>query len=85
MLDLRARTLEVSLQKSAARQITILNSYATEPIGLAGMSTLPTARSVVIDAHHHLWRYSAAEYEWIDDTMVSIRRDFRKLPHQRWV
>ena len=40
------------------------------------MSTLPKARSVIIDAHHHLWRYSAAEYEWIDDTMVSIRRDF---------
>jgi L-fuconolactonase len=40
------------------------------------MSTLPTARSVVIDAHHHLWRYTAAEYPWIDDSMVSIRRDF---------
>jgi L-fuconolactonase len=40
------------------------------------MTTLPTARSVVIDAHHHLWRYTAAEYDWIDDSMVSIRRDF---------
>lgn len=29
-----------------------------------------------IDAHHHFWRYSAAEYEWIDDAMASIRRDF---------
>jgi L-fuconolactonase len=40
------------------------------------MSTLPVTRSVVIDAHHHLWHYSAAEYDWIDDRMVSIRRDF---------
>jgi L-fuconolactonase len=30
----------------------------------------------VIDAHHHLWRYSAAEYEWIDDSMTKLRRDF---------
>jgi L-fuconolactonase len=32
-----------------------------------------------IDAHHHLWRYSPAEYGWIDETMEMIRRDF--LPH----
>ena len=29
-----------------------------------------------IDAHHHFWRYSPAEYGWIDDTMAAIRRDF---------
>jgi len=29
-----------------------------------------------IDAHHHLWRYSAAEYGWIDDSMSELRRDF---------
>jgi L-fuconolactonase len=36
------------------------------------MSACPSA----IDAHHHLWHYSAAEYEWIDDRMTSLRRDF---------
>jgi L-fuconolactonase len=35
-----------------------------------------SANSVVIDAHHHLWRYSAIEYEWIDDRMAALRRDF---------
>ena len=29
-----------------------------------------------IDAHHHLWHYSAEEYDWIDDGMGAIRRDF---------
>jgi L-fuconolactonase len=29
-----------------------------------------------IDAHHHFWRYTAAEYGWIDDSMASLRRDF---------
>jgi len=29
-----------------------------------------------IDAHHHLWRYSREEYEWIDDSMAMLRRDF---------
>lgn len=29
-----------------------------------------------IDAHHHLWRYSASEYGWIDETMGALRRDF---------
>jgi L-fuconolactonase len=29
-----------------------------------------------IDAHHHLWRYTQAEYDWIDDSMQVLRRDF---------
>jgi L-fuconolactonase len=29
-----------------------------------------------IDAHHHLWRYSASEYGWIDEEMAALRRDF---------
>jgi L-fuconolactonase len=29
-----------------------------------------------IDAHHHFWRYTEAEYGWIDDSMSTIRRDF---------
>ena len=30
----------------------------------------------VIDAHVHLWRYRAAELDWITDAMAAIRRDF---------
>jgi L-fuconolactonase len=40
------------------------------------VSVSQTENSRVIDAHHHLWRYSASEYEWIDDSMAPIRRDF---------
>jgi L-fuconolactonase len=29
-----------------------------------------------IDSHHHLWRYTQAEYGWIDDAMQVLRRDF---------
>ena len=29
-----------------------------------------------LDAHHHLGRYNAAEYGWIDDGMRELRRDF---------
>ena len=29
-----------------------------------------------IDSHQHFWRYSPAEYGWIDDRMARIRRDF---------
>lgn len=31
---------------------------------------------MMIDAHHHLWKYSAAEYGWITPQMAVIRRDF---------
>jgi len=31
---------------------------------------------MIIDAHHHFWRYDPVEYDWIDDTMQVIRRDF---------
>jgi L-fuconolactonase len=34
----------------------------------------------MIDAHHHLWKYSTAEYGWITPQMPVIRRDF--LPPQ---
>lgn len=29
-----------------------------------------------IDAHQHFWRYSPEEYDWIDDSMRVLRRDF---------
>ena len=29
-----------------------------------------------IDAHQHFWHYNRAEYQWIDDSMQSLRRDF---------
>ena len=30
----------------------------------------------IIDAHHHLWRYDAREYGWIDGPLAALRRDF---------
>ena len=29
-----------------------------------------------IDAHQHFWHYNSVEYEWIDDSMKLLRRDF---------
>ena len=29
-----------------------------------------------VDAHQHFWRYSVEEYDWIDDSMQVLRRDF---------
>lgn len=31
---------------------------------------------MVIDTHHHLWRYNADEFDWITGEMQSLRRDF---------
>ena len=31
---------------------------------------------MMIDAHHHLWKYTAADYGWISPDMAVIRRDF---------
>jgi L-fuconolactonase len=31
---------------------------------------------MIIDAHHHFWKYNPADYGWIDDSMSVIRRDF---------
>ena len=33
-------------------------------------------RAETIDAHHHLWRYTAAEYGWLDEDMAMLQRDF---------
>ena len=29
-----------------------------------------------IDAHQHFWRYNPADYGWIDDSMLKLRRNF---------
>jgi L-fuconolactonase len=29
-----------------------------------------------VDSHQHFWRYTTAEYGWIDDSMAALRRDF---------
>jgi len=36
-----------------------------------------------VDAHHHLWRYTAEEYGWIDEPMRTLRRDFLPAELQR--
>jgi L-fuconolactonase len=35
-----------------------------------------------IDAHHHLWKYTPAEFGWIDDSMAALRRDFSVSDYQ---
>jgi L-fuconolactonase len=40
------------------------------------MNDVSTKSSLVIDAHHHFWRYSAEEYDWINDDMAVLRRNF---------
>jgi L-fuconolactonase len=31
---------------------------------------------VILDSHHHFWKYDPVEYGWIDDAMKAIRKDF---------
>jgi L-fuconolactonase len=40
------------------------------------VNALQTEKNQVIDSHHHLWRYSASEYDWINNRMAALRRDF---------
>jgi L-fuconolactonase len=37
---------------------------------------MPVTSAHRIDAHHHFWRYSPAEYGWINDQMRLLRHDF---------
>jgi L-fuconolactonase len=37
---------------------------------------MSVTKTETIDAHHHLWRYTPAEYGWIDEEMSVLRRDF---------
>jgi len=38
---------------------------------------------MIIDAHQHLWRYDAAKYAWIDESMTDLRHDFLPCDLQR--
>jgi L-fuconolactonase len=37
---------------------------------------MTAAQLMHIDAHQHFWMYSPAEYEWIDDSLSALRRNF---------
>ena len=37
----------------------------------------------MIDSHIHFWHYDAAEYDWIDDTMSALKRDYLPQDAQR--
>ena len=39
-------------------------------------NTQQLADTEILDAHHHLWRYTPQEYDWIDESMQPLRRDF---------
>ena len=39
---------------------------------------------MIVDAHQHFWHYNPREYDWIDDRMGALRRDFMPddlVPH----
>ena len=31
---------------------------------------------MIIDSHHHLWKYTPTEFAWIDDSMKVLKRDY---------
>ena len=31
---------------------------------------------MIIDAHHHLWKYNAIDYSWMDDSMSALKKDY---------
>src|ERR1700686_3417906 len=37
-------------------------------------------KTMRVDSHLHLWQYTPDEFEWIPDSMASLRRDF--LPQE---
>lgn len=41
-----------------------------------GSLSMADKPAIQIDAHQHFWKYSAQEFDWIDDAMSAIRRDF---------
>ena len=58
-----------------------MNRFAVnDGTGVPQEKPRPSTRSVRkarrIDAHHHLWRYTPEEYQWIDASMSALRRDF---------
>ncbi len=31
---------------------------------------------MIIDAHHHLWKFNTADYSWMDDSMKDLKKDY---------
>lgn len=32
--------------------------------------------NLIIDAHHHLWKYNTSDFGWMDDSMEVLKRDY---------
>jgi L-fuconolactonase len=39
-------------------------------------TNLQAGAKVMIDAHHHLWKYKPKEYGWMDESMSVLKHDF---------
>lgn len=39
-------------------------------------SGIKRSDSLIIDAHHHLWKYNPRDYAWMSDAMTILQRDF---------
>ena len=31
---------------------------------------------MILDSHHHLWKYNPEEYGWMDDSMQVLKQDY---------
>lgn len=40
---------------------------------------------MIIDTHHHLWRYNEKDFPWIDDTMPVIKKDFLSADYRETI
>ena len=61
---------------SATRLITMTQTNPSPLAARTEHSCAAFSRCLRIDAHQHFWQYTPEEFDWIDDAMAHIRRDF---------
>lgn len=64
-------------RSSGAHELAAIDRHLLQRIVFDVCAIIPSPlEPMQIDAHQHFWKYDPAQYEWIDDSMAALRRDF---------
>lgn len=69
-------SVSVVLEPHRTYRITLSQSAALASSAPLGALLLGEPAAMLIDAHHHLWKYNQRDYAWMTDALASLRRDY---------
>jgi L-fuconolactonase len=80
---LASNPLNYTSEYSRCIAAVIANRFVAHYFRSVVFQSIQSGMNFVLDAHHHLWKYSPNEYMWIDGAKAILQRDFLPIDLER--